>query len=140
MAVDAQILESLNSMSDLTAIELAQVAALANRLPVIEGEVLAPSGAPARTLFITLSGSFMVVFEEERALTGHTPGDLLGISSVLSPFLYKGTTTGLTNGEVLALPGEDLRDLIQKQTPLGEKIMSRINAILAERSAIQGGI
>lgn len=133
MTVDAQILNPLNGMSELTTDERVRIAALANRLPVIEGEILANRGAPARTLFINISGNFMVVFEEERSLTLHTPGDVLGVSSVLSPFSYRGTTTALTDGEVVAIPGQDLRAMIKTEALLGDKLMTRIDSIMADR-------
>lgn len=136
MAVDARILEPLVGMSDLTPDELARVAALANSLSVIEGELLARKGAPAQTCFINISGHFMVVFEEERALTLHTPGGILGVSSALSPFLHRGTTTALTDGEVVAIPGQDLMTIIQEGTPLGNKLISKIDSIIAERRAL----
>ena len=136
MAVDARILESLDSMSDLTPDELAQIAALANRLSVIEGEILVNRGAPAQTCFINLSGHFMVVFEDEKTLIVHTPGDLLGVSSALPPFLHQATTTALTDGDVVAVPGQDLITIPQEGASLGNKLMSKIDSIIAERRAI----
>ena len=136
MAVDIQILKPLDTLSDLTGDELGQLAVLAENLPVIEKEVLANKGAFAQTLFINLTGNFMVVFEAERAMTIHTPGAFLGVSSMVPPFIHEGTTVALTRGEVLSVPGPDLRRIIDSEPGLGDKLMRPIDAARGHREAL----
>jgi CRP-like cAMP-binding protein len=87
----------------------------------------------AHAFFIIESGNFMITFDEDRAITLHSKGDIMGWSTVFTPFRYKGTISALTAGEVLGMPGGKFLDLIQGNPALGDKIMKKINLIASER-------
>ena len=120
-------LGTLGLFATLSSEELEQVQALIQRQNVVESEVLVQKGAPAVTLFINLSGNFMISFDEDRAITLHQKGDLMGWSAVFTPFRYKGTIVALTDGQILTLPSEDFLRLILSNSALGDKVMKKIN-------------
>jgi CRP-like cAMP-binding protein len=139
MAVDIEIFTTFSVLPDLTENELQQLAAASDSLSVIAGEILASQGAPARNLFINLTGNFMISHNDLRAITVHTSGDLLGISSLIAPFRYKRTTTALTDGKVLAVSSQHLRGASEEASALADKLMPIIQSTMAQRDAVFDG-
>ena len=133
MTIDIQTLLSLDFFSDLNFGELEQLAPLINLMNVNEGEILTQKGKPARTFFIILSGNFMLSFKKERSFILHNKGNIIGWSTVVTPFQYTATTIALTDGLVLSMPGQEFLLLIQNDSALGDKIMQKINKIVSER-------
>ncbi len=133
MATDAQILEGLELFSELGQKELEQIALIAESTLVGEGEVLTRRGDVAETLYIVLSGNFMVYFKEGQAFTLHKQGELMGVFTVQTPFRYISTAVALTDGKVLTLPSRELLRLIEGNAAIGDKMMRKINAIAAEK-------
>jgi CRP-like cAMP-binding protein len=126
-------LGSLGVFAQLSADELESIQALIQHQKVVEAQILVQKGDPATTFFIVLSGNFMIAFDKGRAITLHHKGDIMGWSTVFTPFRYKGTIVALTDGEILTLPGEDFLRLILNNAALGDKVMKKINQIAAER-------
>ena len=139
MSTDIQTLKSLDLFADLNFGELEQIAPLMHLMKVTEGEVLTRKGEPAGTFFIILSGNFMLSFNEERSFTLHNKGNIIGWSTVVTPFRYTGTAIALTDGLVLSMPGQEFLRLIQSNSALGEKIMRKINKIVSERMPYMTG-
>ncbi|MDM8538502.1 hypothetical protein QUF70_17235, partial [Desulfobacterales bacterium HSG17] len=83
---------------------------------------------------ITLSGNYMIHFKEDRAFTIHDKGNVVGMSTVITPFQFQSTTIALTDGEVLSIPGDKLLELIQGNSSLGDKIMHRLNDVAGQRA------
>ncbi|MCJ7616527.1 MAG: cyclic nucleotide-binding domain-containing protein [Desulfobacterales bacterium] len=133
MSTDIQTLKSLDLFADLNFGELEKIASLMHMMKVTEGEVLTRKGEPARTFFIVLSGNFMLSFKKERSFTLHNKGNIIGWSTVVTPFQYRGTAIALTDGLVLSMPGQEFLRLIQSDSTLGDKIMRKINKIVSER-------
>lgn len=139
MSTDIQTLKSLDLFADLNFDELEQIAPLMHLMKVAEGEVLTRRGEPARTFFIILSGNFMLSFNEERSFTLHNKGNIIGLSTVVTPFRYTGTAVALTDGLVLLMQGQEFLRLIQSNSALGDKIMRKINKIVSERMPYMTG-
>ncbi len=134
MPTDAIILESLDIFSDFTPKEIEKINALVHHQRLMEGEVLICRGDHAKTFYVMIVGNFMVHFKEGTAFTLHNRGDIMGWSSILAPFQYNGTAVALTEGEVLAIEGSELLELIQSDSVIGDKLMKKINPIVGERS------
>lgn len=133
MSVEIEKIQDLNLFQSLGEEEIEHIAALMTPLSVDEGEELARAETPARNFFIILSGNFMVSFKNGRAITLHKKGQIMGWSTLISPFYYTGTMTALTKGEVLSIYVNDLMDLIQSSTEFGHKIMEVVHQIMQER-------
>ena len=133
MSTDVETLSSLELFKGMEYEALEGLAQVMLPLKVAEGEVLALRGKQAQIFFIILSGNFMVSFSTGRALTLHNRGALMGLSTVITPFLYTGTVTALTDGEILSMPGDKFWDFIQNNSALGNKILQKIKSIILER-------
>jgi CRP-like cAMP-binding protein len=139
MSTDIQTLKSLDLFADLNFGELEQIAPLMHLMKVTEGEVLTRRGEPARTFFIILSGNFMLSFNEERSFTLHNKGNIIGLSTVVTPFRYTATAVALTDGLVLLMQGQEFLRLVQSNSALGDTIMRKINEIVSERMPYMTG-
>jgi len=133
MPTDTQTLEALSIFKDLAPDEKELIAEKFHHMRVTEGEILIRKGQPAQTFYIVLSGNYMIAYPEDRALTLHNRGDIMGWSTVITPFRYRGTAVALTDGEVLSMPGDEFLELIQGNAALSDKIMRVINDVVARR-------
>lgn len=139
MTTEINILESLGIFEGLNHEELEHLASLMNPVKVKEGETLARRGQTAHTFFVILSGNFMLHFKDGRAVTLHKKGDIMGWSTVVTPFQYRGTAVAMTDGEVLTMSGQEFLRLIQENSALSDKIMRKINDVVTERMPIATG-
>lgn len=134
MPASLELLRSIELFSTFTQEELEKIAPLVNPMKVMEGEILARRGYRASTFFIVIKGNFMLSFENGKAITLHNKGDIMGWSTLVTPFQYRGTVIALTKGEVLTLPGQEFYLLLQSESVLSSKIMDEINSIIASRT------
>jgi CRP-like cAMP-binding protein len=134
MPASPELLKSIEMFSAFTQEELEKIAPLVQPMKVMEGEILAKRCYRARTFFIVIKGDFMISFENGKAITLHNKGDIMGWSTLIAPFEYRGTVVALTNGEVLTLPGQEFYLLLQSDSALSSKIMNEINSIIASRT------
>ena len=118
---------------DMDADALGKISSLMTYAKVQEGELLTQRGLTAHTFYVILSGNFMISFNEDRAFTLHKKGQIMGWSSVVTPFRYTGTAVALTHGEVLCLSAEAFRELLMGDARISELLMKKINTIVSER-------
>ncbi len=133
MSVEPKTLQALSLFGDMDEQALNKISVVMHRMTVEEGEVLTKQGQSAHSFYIILSGNYMVSFTDDRAITLHKSGQIIGWSSVVAPFEYTGTAVALTRGEVLSMSGEDLRRLLRDNSRISEKLMMKISAIVSER-------
>jgi CRP-like cAMP-binding protein len=133
MPTSPESLGNLEIFSELNSDELYVISESMSSMKVTEGEVLARRGEAAHTFFVVHDGNFMVHFKDGRAFTLHRRGDVMGWSSVVTPFQYTGTMVALTDGFVLTIAGQELLRLIQVESSLGDKLMKKINPIVTQR-------
>jgi CRP-like cAMP-binding protein len=139
MSTEIEILKDVTIFQDLSSDELEILAPVIRRVKVQEGEMLTQRGMAATTLYVNLSGNAMVSYSGDRALTLHEKGDVVGVSVGVVPSVYKGTALALTDGEWLAISGQDLLDLVQGNNSLGEKILKKLSAISTVREPVSNG-
>ena len=137
--IDNKLLKSLELFTNLTSPELEIIGPLIHPMKINEGEEFITRGRPAKTLYIILSGNYMVYFKNGTAFTLHYKGDIVGWTTVVTPFRYVGTVVALTEGEVLTLSGLDFRNIILENAELGEKIMKKIHVIMTQRTPFNTG-
>jgi len=82
----------------------------------------------------------MLSFKEERSFTLHNKGNIIGLSTVVTPFRYTATAVALTDGLVLLMQGQEFLRLVQSNSALGDKIMRKINKIVSERMPYMTGV
>ena len=129
-------LKHLKIFSTLLPDEWTEVYPLLNRLKILEGEQLIQQGVRAHTFFVILHGHFMVHYPDGRALTINKKGDIIGWSSVISPFRYTANVTALTEADVLSIPGVKFLELLQSNADLGDKLVKTINEMVHHRQSI----
>ena len=134
--LDAQEIKQLEIFRELTPEEWAEVYPLLNHIWTIEGEELVREGDRAHTFYVILAGHFMIHYRDGRALTLNQRGDIIGWSTVISPFQYTATVTSLTQGELLSIPGARFLEMVQSNASLGEKLVKKINHTLHHRRTV----
>jgi CRP-like cAMP-binding protein len=133
MAVEPNTLRNISLFEDMDEEALLKISKLMHRITIQEGEVLTQKGEGAHSFYVILSGNYMVSFDNDRAFTLHEKGQIIGWSSIVTPFKYTGTAVALTRGEALSMSSEDFRQLLQEDARISEKMMLKISAIISQR-------
>ena len=124
-------------------LEPAQIAMLAEHGecgPVRAGEVLSVEGEPDPAFFVVLGGKVVVLegyqTQDERVVRVHGPGRFLGELGLLTGQVSFFTNVVAVAGEVLAVPVEQVRRLVSRDSGLGDEIL---RAYLIRRSLASRG-
>ena len=136
MSVSIETLQSIEIFADLDHEEIEHVLPIIHRMRVKEGEILAKKGHTAINFYVNIDGNFMISFENRKAITLHEKGDIMGWSTLVTPFEYRGSVVALTDGDVFTISGEEFYRLLQADASIAGKIMKKINAIAASRTAL----
>jgi CRP/FNR family cyclic AMP-dependent transcriptional regulator len=95
-------LRAVDQLRDCTEAQLGEVARLAERIQVGEGEVLAREGRIGREFFLILSGT-VAVTQKGRRVNTLGPGDFFGELAALNPGPRNATVTALSDLDVLII-------------------------------------
>jgi thioredoxin reductase (NADPH) len=118
--------------------QLEVVARHGERRSTEAGEVLFREGEPIAALYVVLAGNVAIVEGyggHERTIGVHGPGRFLGELSLLTGQASFTTAVVREPGEVLTVPLERLRELVARDTELGDLLM---RACLIRRSLLLG--
>jgi len=133
MVVSTTTLNDIPLFEDLDEGALQTISSMMHLVKVEEGEVLAQRGEPAHSFYVILSGNYLVSFAGGRSFTLHEKGQIVGWSSIVTPFKYTATAVALTHGQALSMSSEDFRQLLQEDPRISEKLMLKISAIISQR-------
>jgi CRP-like cAMP-binding protein len=95
-------LKAVDQLRECTEVQLGEVARLAERIQVGEGEVLAREGRIGREFFLILSGT-VAVTQKGRRVNTLGPGDFFGELAALNPGPRNATVTALSDLDVLII-------------------------------------
>ena len=95
-------LKAVDQLRDCTEAQLEEVARLADRMQVGEGEILTREGRIGREFFLILSGT-VAVTQKGRRVNTLGPGDFFGELAALDPGPRTATVTALSDLEVLII-------------------------------------
>src|ERR1700722_16789866 len=95
-------LHAVDLLRDCTHAQLEEVALLAERVQVGDGEVLAREGRIGREFFLILSGS-VAVTQRGRRVNTLGPGDFFGELAAMDPGPRNATVTALSDLDVLII-------------------------------------
>jgi CRP-like cAMP-binding protein len=95
-------LKSVEPFRDCTRAQLEEVARLAERIQVGEGEVLAREGRIGREFFLILAGT-VAVTQKGRRVNTLGPGDFFGELAAMNPGPRNATVTALSDLDVLII-------------------------------------
>jgi CRP/FNR family cyclic AMP-dependent transcriptional regulator len=109
MGLEATVdrLQGVDLLRNCTHGQLQEVALLAERVQVAEGEVLAREGRIGREFFLILSGS-VAVTQMGRRVNTLGPGDFFGELAAMDPGPRNATVTALTDLDVLIIGPREL--------------------------------
>ncbi|MFF2303356.1 FAD-dependent oxidoreductase [Streptomyces sp. NPDC058128] len=111
----------------LTSEQLQDLTAHGERRRAAEGEVLYREGEPFREFLVILSGAVEILHDhggpEERTVAVHGPGRFLGELGLLEGQAAFDTAVMRRTGEVLAVPVELQRALVERDPVLGDLIL-----------------
>ena len=123
--------------------ELKAIAMLADEVTVEGGTTLFESGKPAEYLYLLLEGE--VEWHYDAVDPAHTersrdyliedfsPGEPLGISAVLEPYVYLGRADVRSRSRLLRMDGPRLRALCELDTGMGPTLMRQIVKVAVSR-------
>ncbi|SHF49216.1 Cyclic nucleotide-binding domain-containing protein [Desulfacinum infernum DSM 9756] len=120
-------------LADFTESDIAHLAQIALPTRWRPGEAIFSARSPAKYLYILKSGSILLCFPNGRSFVVREPGQLLGWSSLVSPFHYTATGLCLTESTLFQFPNSELYKLFQMDAGLGQRVMQKIAAIMQER-------
>lgn len=95
-------LQAVELLQNCTRTQLGEVARLAERVQVGDGEVLAREGRIGREFFLILSGS-VAVTQGRRRVNTLGPGDFFGELAAMNPGPRNATVTAITDVDVLII-------------------------------------
>ncbi len=135
MHLDPQNIREIDLFRDLSSGELDKILPVVHPVKIFEGERLIREGDTSQTLYIIISGNYLVYFKDGRSFTLHKKGDMIGWSTIASPFTYHESAVALTDGEALIIPIEEFLYLMQLDSDLGNKITKRVTETVRQRKA-----
>ena len=110
----------------LTPEQIARLTPYGRKIAAHKGQILAEPGDRHRQLFVVLSGSIEVVrptLEGEQLIVVVTPGGFTGEMSTLRGTSSLGRARVREDGELLAIPDDNLRTVVQTDAVLSELFM-----------------
>ena len=130
-------LKAVEPLRGCTKAQLEDVARLAERVQVGEGEVLAREGRIGREFFLILSGS-VAVTQKCRRVNTLGPGDFFGELAAMNPGPRNATVTALSDLEVLIIGPREfaaMADIPGFRDALFKSMASRLRSV-DERLAV----
>lgn len=142
MQTTAKMLRKFHFLEDLPDKVLEDVARFAQEEEYQEGAVLFSEGKDANYFYLILNGKVSLEKIVQLGKTGTprratigviSPGNPVGWSALVSPHIYTSSCVCEENTHVLAIPGKDLLNYMQRQPEIGLKLINRIATIIRER-------
>ena len=131
-------LKQVDQLRECTRSQLEEVAALAERVQVGEGEVLAREGRIGREFFLILSGR-VAVTQKGRRVNALGPGDFFGELAAMDPGPRNATVTALSDLDVLIIGSREFAAMGNIQgfrDALLRSMASRLRAMDARLAAV----
>ena len=130
-------LQAVDQLRDCTRAQLQEVARLAERIQVGEGEVLTREGRIGREFFLILSGTVGVT-QKGRRVNTLGPGDFFGELAALNPGPRNATVTALSDVDVLIIGPREfaaMADIPGFRDALLKSMASRLRTVDARLAA-----
>jgi signal transduction histidine kinase len=142
MTVDRDTLRRYDLFANLPDETLAEIARLAEEQSHPDGATIFSEDAPADHLYLILEGKVSLEKFVQLGRTG-TPrkatisvlwsGHTIGWSSIVAPYSYTSSGVCLEETKILAIPGPELRNLLQDQPEVGFEVLQQVASIIRSR-------
>jgi CRP/FNR family transcriptional regulator, cyclic AMP receptor protein len=133
-------LRAVDQLHGCTTGQLEEVALLAERVQVCEGEVLAREGRIGREFFLILSGR-VAVTQAGRRVNSLGPGDFFGELAAMNPGPRNATVTALSDLDVLIIGPREFSAMASIpgfRDALFRSMASRLRTVDARLAALDG--
>ncbi len=131
-------LKAVDELGDCTSAQLLEVARRAERVQVVEGEVLTREGRIGREFFLVLSGTVGVT-QRGRRVNTLGPGDFFGELAAMNPGPRNATVTALSDLDVLIIGPREfnaMADIPGFRDALFKSMARRLRAVDARLAAV----
>jgi len=138
--VSTEILRRYPFFALLTDDQLKAIAMVAEEKTYPKQTLLLKENTPATKLILLLEGDVDLIYSGggegaiSNALVGSiAPGEMLGVSSIIEPFMYISSARATVPSRVVEMDGVAVRALMQVDKTLGFSLMSNVAAAVLER-------
>jgi len=142
--LDAPALEGFELFTGLTEQQLQLLTPFARQENVAPGTVFSREGQRAQFLYLVEQGRVALELAVSRPDGGHTrptvlailgPGQALGWSALVEPFILTASARALDPCRLVALEAAPLREALSRYPDVGYLLLSNLSKVLAERLA-----
>ncbi|NIT78050.1 MAG: cyclic nucleotide-binding domain-containing protein, partial [Thermoplasmata archaeon] len=140
--VPSQLLQKFELFQGLTEEGLEEVAAICREENHEAGTILFREGDTARDLFVVVEGEVALEMGVE-LWTGAMPqpmrmevatgGEVIGWSALVGPHILTRTARCLRQSKLIAVPGDELRRLLDRHPRIGHQVFDRIAQLIGSR-------
>jgi len=138
--VSTEILRRYPFFALLTDDQLKAIAMVAEEKTYPKQTLLLKENTPATKLILLLEGDVDLIYSGggegaiSNALVGSiAPGEMLGVSSIIEPFMYISSARATVPSRVVEIDGVAVRALMQVDKTLGFSLMSNVATAVLER-------
>lgn len=128
-----RILKELPLLREVRPESLEILAAYMQTARVREGEILFEWGVPAETLYVTISGDYLMSFPDGGGFSLHGSGQIIGMNAMLNQGVYTARAQALTDGALMALYRTSRNRMLEEHPRFGDRIQRSIQAYLGQR-------
>jgi hypothetical protein len=136
VGVEPGRLRHADLLRELSAADLARVAAIGQKVHFLQGDMLAEQGQTGSDIYIILDGQAMLTADSvagELTLRIAGPGESLPLAALLGNGTLISTAYAMTNLEAVRLPAAAFRQLCQQHPNIGSSVYRAVANILAAR-------
>ena len=138
--ISIELLRRYPFFAMLTDEQLKAIALIAEERTYPKETLLVKENTPANKLLLLLEGDVDLVFSGggegaiSNAVVGSiAPGEMLGVSSLIEPYIYISSARATVPVKVMELDGLAIRALMQVDKTLGYALMSNVASAVLER-------
>jgi len=135
--VAAEELWKLDVFKGLTENEVKALSDISEKVDLKAGQFVFREGEEARDLFILLAGRVSMLLEvgrgREAVVHSVDAGEAFGWSALVQPYRFTATAKALEESRVVAVDGQALKKLMDKDCYLGFVIMEKLAELISSR-------
>lgn len=140
--ISAGDLVQFDFFRDFSESECEQLSPITDELEVEAGMPIYAKGDPASYIYLIREGKIILRMESymgpykaplEVTVDIITGGDAMGWSAVVEPYVYTLGALAIDRSSLIGIRAKELRDLMEKDCPLGYKIMRKTARLIAQR-------
>ena len=139
MLVDIEVLRMFKIFEELNDRELEQVAHAAKTEELGEGARLTEAGFAATTLYLIMDGRVTLSVRGSKgqavAVDELGPGQILGWSTLVGPYVYTATATTAEKSRLIVFNGSRLREIFEINNHIGYRVLKGMGNVVSKRIA-----